>query len=75
MVDSAYEIAGVGPTLNGRNGGGDPYFTDGEALIAVLSPECRERADKTPSRSRIPWQARFKDAIWSALRRALDALS
>lgn len=75
MVESQYEIAGVGPTLNGRNGGGDRYFTDGEALIAVLAPECVERADKTPSLARVPWQAKFKTAIWSALRRVLDALS
>ncbi len=71
MAQSVYEIAGVGPTLNGRNGGGDRYFTDGEAMIVTLSPECRERADKTPLHESAPWQATFKDAIWSALRRAL----
>lgn len=75
MAQSVYEIAGVGPTLNGRNGGGDPYFTDGEAMVVTLSPDCRERADKTPSREGAPWQATFKNAIWSALRRALGAMS
>ena len=75
MVESAYEIAGVGPTLAGRNGGGDAYFTDGEALVVVLAPDCRERADKTASRAGEPWQRRFKDAIWSALRGAMRALS
>ena len=74
MVESVYEIAGVGPTLAGRNGGGDPYFTDGEALIVVLAPDCKERADKTVSRAGEPWQRRFKDAIWSALRSAMRAL-
>ncbi|MCB1539557.1 MAG: LssY C-terminal domain-containing protein [Rhodoblastus sp.] len=75
MVESVYEIAGVGPTLTGRNGGGDLYFTDGEALVAVLAPECEERANEAPARPGEPWQRRFKDAIWSALRGAMRALS
>jgi hypothetical protein len=33
---SSYEIDGIGATKAGRNGGGDPYFTDGAALIGVL---------------------------------------
>jgi hypothetical protein len=36
QLASSYEIDGIGATKNGRNGGGDPYFTDGEALIGVL---------------------------------------
>ncbi len=28
-VLSIYQIRGIGPTLNGRNGEGDPYYTDG----------------------------------------------
>ncbi|HMN71362.1 MAG TPA: LssY C-terminal domain-containing protein [Rhodoblastus sp.] len=75
MVENLYEIAGVGPTLDGRNGGGDRYFTDGEAAVVVLSPDCRERADKTPARAGDPWQRRFKDAIWSALRRVMGAMA
>jgi hypothetical protein len=31
-----FEIEGRGPTQDGRNGGGDRYFTDGMAKIAVL---------------------------------------
>lgn len=30
------EIEGIGATKDGRNGGGDPYFTDGKALVGVL---------------------------------------
>ena len=33
---SSYEIPGTGATKTGRNGHGDPYFTDGEALVGVL---------------------------------------
>ena len=36
MVRSMYQISGVGPTLKGRNGEGDPYFTDGEIWVARL---------------------------------------
>ena len=36
QLSSTYEIAGIGATKTGRNGGGDLYFTDGKALIGVL---------------------------------------
>lgn len=34
---STYVIAGRGETLDARNGGGDLYFTDGEAWVGVLA--------------------------------------
>lgn len=37
-IESTYAIPGVGPTTDGRNGGGDRYFTDGRALVGVLKP-------------------------------------
>ncbi|MHA6641743.1 LssY C-terminal domain-containing protein [Mesorhizobium sp. A623] len=36
MLLSTSEIEGIGPTKAGRNGGGDPYYTDGMALIGLL---------------------------------------
>ncbi len=33
-----YQVTGVGPTVAGRNGGGDWYFTDGELTVGVISP-------------------------------------
>jgi len=75
MVERMYEIPGVGPTLNGRNGGGDRYFTDGEAKIVVLPPECKARVEKDAPRPGEPWQTRFKDAIWSVLRRAMTLVT
>ncbi|EPF00379.1 LssY C-terminal domain-containing protein [Rhizobium grahamii] len=36
QVSSTYEIEGIGATKTGRNGGGDPYFTDGKTLIGVV---------------------------------------
>jgi hypothetical protein len=35
-IRSTYEVEGSGATKDGRNGGGDPYFTDGKVLIGVL---------------------------------------
>jgi len=29
-------VPGIGATTTGRNGGGDPYFTDGTAVVGVL---------------------------------------
>jgi hypothetical protein len=29
---------GIGATSNGRNGGGDPFFTDGEVVVMVVTP-------------------------------------
>jgi hypothetical protein len=38
QLASASEVAGIGATNTGRNGGGDPYFTDGKAVVGVLKP-------------------------------------
>lgn len=38
MLVSTTEIKGIGPTKTGRNGGGDPYFTDGIAVVGLLRP-------------------------------------
>jgi hypothetical protein len=39
LVEGTSQIQGVGPTTDGRNGGGDRYFTDGMATIAELKPQ------------------------------------
>jgi hypothetical protein len=36
MVQTFFQISGTGPTLLGRNGEGDPYYTDGETAQTVL---------------------------------------
>ena len=40
VVLAIYEVTGVGPTVNGRNGEGDRYYTDGEIKIARLVAGC-----------------------------------
>lgn len=42
-VAESFEVPGVGPTLLARNGGGDPYFTDGEIEVSRLRPGCDNR--------------------------------
>jgi hypothetical protein len=38
QLTEIFQVTGVGATLDGRNGGGDRYFTDGELTIGVVSP-------------------------------------
>ncbi len=38
MLVSTYGVSGAGPTLNGRNGGGDRWFSDGELTMGVIAP-------------------------------------
>jgi hypothetical protein len=39
-----YPVPGVCPTGNGRNGGGDRYFTDGRLTVGILAPEPAQAA-------------------------------
>jgi hypothetical protein len=66
MVDAKYQVTGIGPTMAGRNGGGDLYYTDGEVWILRLVEACRKRdgpAATIPS----PPATELKDQIWHAI--------
>jgi hypothetical protein len=70
MVDAKYQVTGIGPTVAGRNGGGDPYYTDGEVWILRLVEACHKRtgpATIIPS----PPATEIKDQIWQAVAKAL----
>ena len=41
MVEATYSVDRRRPDRFARNGGGDPYFTDGEIVVARLSPDCK----------------------------------
>jgi hypothetical protein len=45
IVKTTYSVSGAGPTLLARNGGGDPYFTDGEVTVSKLSEDCQSRPE------------------------------
>jgi hypothetical protein len=66
MVDAKYQVTGIGVTLTGRNGGGDPYYTDGEVWILRLVVACQKRTapvEILPS----PLATEIKDQIWHAV--------
>jgi LssY C-terminus len=70
MVDAKYQVTGIGPTMAGRNGGGDLYYTDGEVWILRLVEACQKRASPAtiiPS----PPATELKDQIWQAVAGAL----
>lgn len=66
MVTAKYQVTGIGPTLAGRNGGGDLYYTDGEVWILRLVEACRKNTaalNVLPS----PPATELKDRIWRAI--------
>ena len=66
MISARYEVMGVGPTLRGRNGGGDLYFTDGEVWIFRLVEACSRRV-APPERLPSPSFVQFKNSIWNSI--------
>ena len=65
-----YQVTGIGPSLAGRNGGGDLYYTDGEVWILRLVEACQKRTGPTtiiPS----PPATELKDRIWQGIADAL----
>lgn len=64
MVTGIFEIRGIGPTLNGRNGEGDPYYTDGEIWMATLVNR-GERAAAAAKFEPPPALIQMKDKIFS----------
>ena len=70
VVTELYQVSGVGPTLSGRNGEGDPYRTDGEIHIAVLSPGAVP-VTAAPKVEKDPFLIRSKDQVWAGLEKIL----
>jgi hypothetical protein len=66
MATAKYQVTGIGPTVAGRNGGGDLYYTDGEVWIVRLVEDCHKQTgtvDVLPS----PPATELKDQIWHAI--------
>ena len=66
MIAARYQVMGVGPTLRGRNGEGDLYYTDGEVWVFRLVENCAKRfapPDILPN----PPVIAFKDMIWKSI--------
>lgn len=70
MVEAKYQVTGIGPTLAARNGGGDPYYTDGEVWILRLVEACAGRTGPV-SVMASPAATEIKDRIWQAVAGAI----
>jgi LssY C-terminus len=71
-VEDIYETSGIGPTLDGRNGGGDPYYTDGEILFSRLVDGCQARDDRPVVLDNSPG-IKAKNRIWRWSKNMLGA--
>lgn len=67
MSTTIYQVTGVGPTLIGRNGEGDRYYTDGEIKI-IVTVGAGETASETPKMIPAPTAVALKDALWQKAR-------
>jgi hypothetical protein len=63
MIAARYTVAGVGPTLRGRNGEGDLYYTDGEVWVLRLAEDCIKRIAPSVVLAG-PAVNELKDTIW-----------
>ena len=70
VVPTIYEVTGIGPTVDGRNGGGDRYFTDGDIKISVLVKGCNEHAATVAVLENPPLVA-MKNLAWDAIARTV----
>jgi hypothetical protein len=71
MVTAKYQVTGVGPTMTGRNGGGDPYYTDGEVWTLRLAEDCHKQSAPVtviPS----PPATELKDQVWHSIADTLE---
>jgi hypothetical protein len=66
-VEDIYETSGVGPTLNGRNGGGDRYYTDGDIEFSRLAPGCQSHSNEAVVLSNPP-AIEAKNRFWTWLK-------
>jgi hypothetical protein len=70
VMRTIYEVTGIGPTLNGRNGEGDPYYTDGDIKIAVLVAGCNQQAATVAVLDNPPLVA-MKNLAWDRIARTV----
>ncbi|MFZ0854127.1 MAG: LssY C-terminal domain-containing protein, partial [Hyphomicrobiaceae bacterium] len=68
-----YQVGGIGPTINGRNGEGDRYFTDGEITVGVIRLQAMAQGG-LPDRKPSPTTIELKNSIWSSIRNGLSRL-
>jgi hypothetical protein len=70
MVETFFQIYGIGPTLLARNGEGDPYYTDGEIDVARLVLDGVKRTEP-PKTLPPPALIALKDLVWHGVSRSI----
>jgi hypothetical protein len=70
MVEAFFQISGIGPTLFGRNGEGDPYYTDGEIDVARLVVDGAKRTEP-PAILAAPALIALKDQVWHGVSQSI----
>ena len=66
LVEAIYQVSGIGPTLNGRNGEGDLYYTDGDIWFSRLVKGCEKRSEPAEELSNPPIVV-LKNLIWKGV--------
>lgn len=61
-----FQVTGIGPTLNGRNGGGDRYYSDGELRVGIIALNNQRQTDR-PEELESPPLIQLKDSLWQWL--------
>ena len=72
VVQTIYEVTGIGPTLDGRNGEGDIYYTDGDIKISVLVAGCNQWTAATAVLENPPLVA-MKNFAWENIAKTILA--
>jgi hypothetical protein len=72
VVEAIYEVSGIGPTLNGRNGEGDSYYTDGEIEISRLVSGCNVKTNTTVELENPPFII-IKNFAWETIANILQS--
>src|ERR1700716_1485668 len=70
MVETFFQISGIGPTLRARNGEGDTYYTDGEIDVARLVLDGVKRTEP-PAMLPPPALIALKDQVWHGVSNAV----
>jgi hypothetical protein len=63
-------VTGIGPTVDGHNGEGDPYYTDGDVKISVLVEGCNQRSEAVSVLDNPPL-VNFKNLAWDTIAKSI----
>jgi hypothetical protein len=66
QLTRVFSVTGIGPTLDGRNGGGDRYWTDGEIEVGTLATAA-QAGHATAERLASPVPVQVKNTLWGWL--------